>query len=605
VPLGARGWLGDGVRGALVSADGTIDWYCPTGLTGPPACWSLLDRGGGAVRVGPVRGGSKATRQLPPSHQAYRPGTNVLETILDDGAGGTVSILDFLPWPGPGLRAPGPLVRIVTALAGPVEVEVEVVPAGPFRPARELAPFEGGLVVDGLVVRSGFPLRFEPLGRDAPRWRGSRSLTSGGAFVLTLDHLGDERPMSVESARRAAADAEVAWRSWLAPLATDGPYRDAVQRSLLTVRSVTGAGGAPAAAGTTSLPRRTGSERNADDRWIRLRDVAAAAGTWAAAGFPDDAEAAEAWLRQAVSNVSLPWPTALDPDGRQVPELEVLGLAGWRRSPPVVVGRTQTAHDLDVYGDVVGAYGVASTGPGSAGGPTPLSAAWPALAEATDWVADHWSAPDAGTWDSAGPPAPLVASRVQAWFALDRMARLARATNPLDLQAAAWHQEARAVLAWLESDGLAAGGLAGGGGLRRDGTPGGDDEPDAALLRVAWRSPWPAAHPIVTATVDRVLVRLGLGDLLYRYPERVDDGRAGPDSPDLLASAWAVQALAALGRWEEAHTRMEAMVGLGGRLGLLSEAADPISGELTGNLPSTAVHLAVVDAALALEAGPR
>jgi GH15 family glucan-1,4-alpha-glucosidase len=109
----------------------------------------------------------------------------------------------------------------------------------------------------------------------------------------------------------------------------------------------------------------------------------------------------------------------------------------------------------------------------------------------------------------------------------------------------------------------------------------------------------------VGATVDRVLEQLGSGHLLYRYSQRVDDGHAGPDSPDLLASLWAVRALAALGRWEEGHERMEAVVTLGGRLGLLAEAADPISGELMGNLPSTAVHLAAVDAALALAAGPR
>jgi len=600
VPLAKRGWIGDGVRGALVSADGTIDWFCPTGVAGPPACWSLLDPLGGAVRIGPVRNGSRAHRELPPSAQAYRPGTNVLETVLGDGAGGRVSIVDLLPWPGPGLTVPGQILRIVTALAGPVEVEVEVLPAGSFRPARDVSPFETGLVVDDLVVRAGFPLYFEPLGRDAPRWRGTRRLVSGEAIVVTLDRLGEERPVPVELAHRVAADTEGAWRSWLTPIGYDGPYRAAVERSALAVRALTGAAGAPVAAGTTSLPRRTGSERGSDDRWVRIREVAAAAQVWAAAGFAEDAEAAESWLRDVVSNTPLPWPGSLDEDGQPVPELEVLSMAGWRRSQPVVVGRTADIRDLDLYGDVLAAYGASARGPMGGTGATPLSAAWPALAEGADWVSDHWGSPDAGIWESQGPPTLLVASRIQAWYALDRMARLGRATNPLDLQAASWHQEARQVLAWLETDGLATG-----GGLRRDGTPGGDDEPDAALLRMAWRGPWPTAHPFVAATVDRVLEQLGSGHLLYRHPERIDDGRAGPDSPDLLASLWAVRALTELGRWEEAHERLEAVVGLAGPTGLLAEAADPVSGELLGNLPGTAVHLAVVDAALALAAGPR
>ncbi len=224
------------------------------------------------------------------------------------------------------------------------------------------------------------------------------------------------------------------------------------------------------------------------------------------------------------------------------------------------MGRPLGVVDLDVYGEVVAAYGVSTSGPGGGAGAGPLSGAWPDLAGAIDWVADHWGEPDAGVWGSAGPPALLVASRVQVWAALDRMARLGRAANPLDLQAATWHQEARQVLTWLEANGVAAD-----GGLRRDGRPGRADEPDAALLRIAWRGPWPLAHPIVTATVDRVLEQLGSDSFVYRYSPQVDDGRAGPDNPDLLASLWAVRALAQLGRWEEAHTRHGGGGGGGGR----------------------------------------
>ncbi len=229
MPLGARGWIGDGIRGALISADGTIDWYAPSGLSGPPACWSLLDPAGGAVRVGPVRTGTGASRRLPAYHQAYRRESNVFETVLDDGAGGRVSILDLLPWPGPGLSVPGLVIRVVTALAGPVEVEVEVLPGGAWRPPREVAGFDGGLVVDDLVVRTGFSLRFEPLGRDAPRWRGSRRLEPGAAFVVTLERVGDERlvidrhrPGGPAAGRRSATASLRTWLSEDAMLAPGG-----------------------------------------------------------------------------------------------------------------------------------------------------------------------------------------------------------------------------------------------------------------------------------------------------------------------------------------------------------------------------------------------
>jgi GH15 family glucan-1,4-alpha-glucosidase len=202
-------------------------------------------------------------------------------------------------------------------------------------------------------------------------------------------------------------------------------------------------------------------------------------------------------------------------------------------------------------------------------------------------------------WEMSGQSRLLVTSRIEAWAAFDRMARTVRAANPLDLDAVGWLQEARAVQAWLEDRAVAAD-----GGLQLDASPGAGDDPDSGLLAVAWSGPWPASSPIVAATVDRILQRLSSNGLLYRYPETINDGLSGPDSPDLACSLWAVRALANLGRWDEAHERMEAVLGFCGPSGLLSETADPTAGELLGNLPSTAVSLAFIDAAVAVGAGP-
>ena len=105
--MGRRAWIGDGTRGALIAADATIDWFCPETLSGPAVCWHLHDPNGGAVRVGPVRDGSGAGRRLPASSQGYHRGTNVVETVLEASGGRAVSIVDVLPWPGPGLTPSG------------------------------------------------------------------------------------------------------------------------------------------------------------------------------------------------------------------------------------------------------------------------------------------------------------------------------------------------------------------------------------------------------------------------------------------------------------------------------------------------------------------
>jgi GH15 family glucan-1,4-alpha-glucosidase len=243
---------------------------------------------------------------------------------------------------------------------------------------------------------------------------------------------------------------------------------------------------------------------------------------------------------------------------------------------------------LDAYGDLLAVLDE----------DRPLSGAWKEFVDLADWLADHWSSPDRGVWELRGGPLSLVASRVQSWYALDRMARLARARNPLDLDAVGWQQAAGEVLGWLERSGLAAD-----GGLRM--APELGELPDAALLRVAWRGPWPTlGAPVVGWTVDRTLSRLSTEHLIHRYLPDVDDGLPGTPGSDLAASFWAVRALAELGRWEEAHTRMAALCGLGQPLGVLSESIDPLSGNLMGNLPSGLAHLSLLDAALALASGP-
>ena len=551
-----------------------------------------------------------------------------------------VEIVDFLPWPGPAARPSGRIVRLVTALRGPATVDVEVAPGADFGPARDSSAWSEGLAFDHTVVRTGVPMWAVPAGRDplsghaVERWRGRLHLDAGESAVITVDREGPEaiRPLSVDGARREVERTAEAWRSWLGPATIDGPYAETIARSLLALRSLTWSG-APVGAGTMSLPRVPGGERQSDGRLIRVRDAAAAAVTFRRVGLDEDAEAAETWLRGALMSDEGPGsgdrdlPAVFAIDGGPPRQAEELGLTGWRHSQPVAIGAPVDRLDLDLPGDVWAAVQAAphrgaSSGPGGriAG---PLTGAWGVLQNWADRLSERWSEPDVGLWGSGAtgaplgdgpPPRRLVASRVQIWRALDRATRLARSADPLDLSAIPWQQGSVQILKWLESAAASDGSLAGMGerpddepGARRDLSP--TDWPDAALLRLAWSGPWPTEHPVVVRTVERVVDQLSTGVLVYRYPAELDDGSAGADRPDVLASVWAVRALAALGRWEEANERMEGIVGLaapGGAvgLGLLSEAADPVSGELLGNLPTTAVHLALIDAALDLADGP-
>jgi GH15 family glucan-1,4-alpha-glucosidase len=599
VPLEARGVIGDTASAALVSADGTIDWYCPGRIDAPAALFRILDPAdGAAVRIGPAGLGPSARRRLPPGGQRYDPATNVLRTRLS-GPDGEIEIADVMPWPGGTERPPGRIVRLVTALRGPIEVEIEVVPGRAFGPAAEISTWSQGMAFDRVAVRTGLPFTAIPTGPDRAVWQASQILQPGDQLVVTIDDLADDhhRPLSPDAALSVVAATAEAWRRHVFPVTYGGPYGDAVLRSLLAIKLLQWyAGGGVAAAATLSLPEVAGGERNEDRRWVWLRDTAQSATLFDRIGLGEDALAARSWLRTVMEGSAIPLVPAFDVEGGPTAPEEELGLPGRLQSEPVRIGTRWWRDDpppglqLDVYGDLLASVELD-------GGP--LTAVWKELASHADWLADHWAAPDHGVWELRGEPRMLVASRVQCWYALDRMVRLARARNPLDLDAVGWQQAAGDIGRWLERNGVAAD-----DGLRLDDQPA--DLPDAALLRVAWRGPWPAhGSPRVGHTVDRILLQLSTGALIHRYPPELDDGLPGIPGADLTASFWAVRALAALGRWEEAHERMDTLCGLGQPLGVLSEMLDPISGHLFGNTPSARVHLALIDAAVALEGGPR
>jgi GH15 family glucan-1,4-alpha-glucosidase len=432
----------------------------------------------------------------------------------------------------------------------------------------------------------------------------------GEQLVVTVDDRDDDHqgPLSPDAAERAREATAAAWQRHVFGLTYGGPYRQAVERSALAVKLLQSyASGSIAAAATMSLPEIAGGERNEDRRLAWIRDAAAAVAVFDSLDLGDDRAAAESWLRSVVESNDPPLPIVFDLEGGPAGPEEELRLPGRLRSEPVRSGAYWSPVDAptdgrrggpqDALGDLIAAVAIGAPNGG------PLHAVWPDLVPHIDWLADHWLDPDQGIWELRGPPRRLVASRVQAWYALDTAARMAFDRNPLDLDAAGWRQTAGEVLRWLERHALAVD-----GGLRMDDQAA--DLPDAALLRVAWRGPWPAmtggnSAPVVAGTVERVLEQLSSGALVHRYPPELDDGRSGTPGADLAASFWAVRALAALGRWEDAHARMETLCGLGQPLGLLGEFVHPVSGQLLGNLPSAHAHLSLIAAAVALESGPR
>lgn len=589
LPLRDRGVIGDTATAALVAADGTIDWWCPGRFDAPAAFFRLLDGDGGALRVGPAG--------VPrPGVQRYDAATNVLRTRLP-APEGDLEVTDFFPWTGK--RPTGRIVRLITALRGHVEVEVDVVPAAGFSPARDVSAWSSGIAFEGVIVHTGCPMD----GR-----RGRLTLSSGDRAVVVVEPLDDERrsePLSVEGALDLANRTTTAWRSHLRPHVYGGPYRADVERSLLALGMLTyGPTGAVVAAATTSLPQRIGGERNWDHRYAWVRDAAVAVACLRDAGLAEAEHASREWLERILRGAageepggSFPLRPLYDLDGLTLdPDDErELALGGWRGSQPVRVGNAAAAQvQLEFYADLVDALLPDQ-------GPNPnlvRPEVWRSLAAMADWLAEAWREPDHGIWQIRAEARQLTSSKLACWYTLDRMVELARARDPLDLAAVAWREAGRDVVQWLEAHGQAAG-----GGLRADLSPA--DPPEAHLVQLGRRNPWAGDDRIVSRTVDRVIARLGSGPFVSPYDEYFADGLPGGGGAAVACSFWVVEALARLGRWEEAHDRMEALCRFSGPLGLLPEQADPANRQFLGNLPHAASHLSLIRAALALAAGPR
>jgi hypothetical protein len=389
LPLRERVVLADGRSGALVGADGSVDWWCPDRFDGPPLLWRLLDPEGAAIRLGPVG----------PSHRsiAYDGPTMVGRSLQDDGRG-AVETLDVLD---------GLLLRVVTVVKGEVDLEIAVAPGRSWRRSKKYQPFDGGVVFDGWVLRApGFAFS-----RSEEGARAQSRLRNGDRVVVTLDRL-DEDPLSERDALQRLADQRERWRRLAASTLYEGPGAEAVRRSVLLLSAI------PTRSITTSLAAPGREEMAVDSRHTFVGDACAGHHLLGELGHPEPAADLLAWLVRVVPRG---WPLApayaFDGEPAAVAE-DRPGVAGWRGAPVRVgFGGEKPVTDLDLAGALATVV-------------APLAVErWPALVALADDVAEE-------------VPSSLV-EHVRCWAFLDEAVRVGQARNPLDLDAAGWRIVAR------------------------------------------------------------------------------------------------------------------------------------------------------------------
>ncbi|MFF0682004.1 glycoside hydrolase family 15 protein [Streptomyces tendae] len=578
--------IGDQQTAALVSTDGSVDWLCLPRFDSA-ACFARLlgDEDNGHWRIAP-KGAERCTRR------AYRRDTLVLDTEWETEEG-AVRVTDLMPQRD---RAPD-LVRIVEGLRGEVTVHSVL-----------RLRFDHGSIVpwvrraDGHRVAVAGPdsawLRSEPEVRSWGQDFGTHAeftVAAGEkvAFVLTWHPSHEPRPPLIDPYMSLEHSVED-WREWAARCRYDGPHRDAVVRSLITLKALTyKPTGGIVAAPTTSLPEEPGGVRNWDYRFCWLRDSTLTLGALLSAGYLEEAESWRDWLLRAVAGNPADLQIMYGVAGeRRLPESELPWLSGFARSAPVRIGNEAVNQlQLDVYGEVMDSLSLARLA-----GMRPRPQMWELQCALMDFLATVWREPDEGLWEVRGGRRQFVHSKVMTWVALDRAVRTLEEHPELgggDLEG--WRALRDEVHREVCEKGYDP--------VRNTFTQYyGSRELDASLLLVPRVGFLPPDDPRVVGTVDAVGAELTRDGLVRRYSteSRQVDGLPGGEGTFLVCSFWYADALHATGRTKEARELFERLVGLANDVGLLAEEYDPVSGHQLGNFPQAFSHVGLVNTALAL-----
>jgi GH15 family glucan-1,4-alpha-glucosidase len=574
-----HGFIGDAHTGALVDLTGAIDWLClPRFDSG--ACFAALlgseKHGHWRIRPSDERGTSR---------QAYRGDTLILQTDFTTESG-RVRIIDFMPFES---HAQG-VVRIVQGLQGSVDMEMELIIRFDYgRTVPWVQKPDGALLAvagpDALVLRSDVEFHGEGLSSVA-EFRVSQGERK--CFALTYYPAQEDLPPPFDL-EKALETTEAQWKKWASQCTYQGKYRDAVVRSLLTLKALTyqPTGGIMAAL-TTSLPEKIGGTRNWDYRYCWLRDATFTLFSLMKSGYTGEAAAWSNWLLRAVagdvSQLKIMYGAAGE---RRLPEFE-LDLPGYENSRPVRVGNAASEQfQLDIYGEVMGAMRLARS----------LKiemdpASWPLQRHLAEFVVGHWSEPDDGIWEIRGPRRHFTHSKVMAWLAMDCAVRAVEDFK-LEGDVEKW-RKARQL---IHDDVCEHGFNAKRGAFTQYY---GGDQLDAALLMTPLVGFLPADDPRVRGTIELIEQELMVDGFVQRYhpDDSADvDGLPPGEGAFLPCSFWMVNCLSLLGRHEDAEALFDRLLGIRNGLGLLSEEYDPHAKRLIGNFPQAFSHISLINTA--------
>jgi len=570
--------VGDCHTAALIGRDGSVDWLClPRFDSG--ACFAAL--------LGTPEQGRwlLAPREKPRRvERRYRGDTLILETEFETETG-AVTLIDFMPPRG---EAPD-LVRIVEGKRGQVAMDMELVIRFDYgstvpwvrRTHRGIRAIAGP---DMLRFHTEVPLHGRGLTTVA---EFNVSAGQRVPFVLTWHRSYGPEPR-VKEAEESLPFTERWWADWSCRCTRAVEWREAVVRSLITLKALTYAPtGGIIAAPTTSLPEELGGVRNWDYRYCWVRDATFTLYSLLLAGYHDEALAWQQWLLRAVagkpSDLQIMYGLAGE---RRLTEFELPWLPGYEGAKPVRVGNAASEQfQLDVYGELLDAlYQCARAG-------LHLDEAdWPVAKALLQFLESAWERPDEGIWEVRGPRRHFTHSKVMAWVAFDRAVKAVESGHvkgPIER----WRKVRDVIHAEVCRKGYSD---ERGSFVQSYGA----NELDASLLMIPLVGFLPASDPRMAGTVAAIERHLLRDGFVARYTTASSvDGLPPGEGAFLPCTFWLADNYMLLGRKAEARNLFERLLSLRNDVGLLSEEYDPRAGRLVGNFPQAFSHVGLVNTA--------
>jgi GH15 family glucan-1,4-alpha-glucosidase len=581
--------IADTQTAALVGRDGSIDWLClPRFDSG--ACFAALlgDEGNGHWRIAPAGGVRRVRRR-------YQGDSLILETEFET-EDGVARVVDFM---APRLADPD-VVRVVEGVRGRVPMRMELrirFDYGRLTPwvrrvGTALLAISGP---EALVLRTPVDHHGEDRATVADFTVGEGDRLP---FTLTWNLSHQPLPDAVDPFQ-ALAQTRAYWKDWAGQCTYQGEWRDAVMRSLLTLKALTyqPSGGIVAAA-TTSLPEDVGGVRNWDYRFCWLRDATMTLTSLLAAGYEQEARDWREWLLRAMAGDPPALQIMYGPDGAaRLPELELEWLDGYEDSRPVRTGNAAVAQfQLDVYGEVMDALHKARKL-----GLEAHPSTWALQRALLAFLEKNWQRPDEGIWEVRGPRRHFTHSKVLAWVAMDRAVKAVEELGhegPVDRWRQVRDEIHREVCAnAYDPDRMTFTQYYG------------SKELDASTLLIPLVGFLPPNDPRVRGTVEAIERELLSDGFVLRYPTGPEgqavDGLPGREGAFLACTFWLADNLALIGRLADARAMFERLLGLCNDVGLLAEEYDPVAKRQLGNFPQAFSHVPLINTAMHLaEAGP-